>query len=1110
MTWCGIDPQFACHDASIYWRFAMPPFLVDGGGYSRSVTPSKAPSNSSPPPPQRVADAPIRTPRGASADAVERHMQTQKQKLGDAATNSQQKVAAAVRAEQTVATYEKLPPKQRSALRDEIEDARSQAGQARREADHAIQSELDIARESLSPAHFENYVHAMDRDFEANRDEQEFVRGSLARDNSTAKGAAADRTDREVEEARDADQDVKDIANSTALTGQTKQLALREARDAASQEWREANTAIHDELALIRENAPPTNLSQYGVPDPFAAKRNEIVDRLGGGSDLVKRVDAQFSRVQIEAQTKIAVTEIQNAARDGGVAEAARVFTTYTQYASPALKASIESATNHIVDSKAVSAAAEVDKAYQRGGAVEAARVLDEQTANLTAAQNVQTLQIADATVGKIAADLGERLQRDDEPLSIQKERKVYDPFDYNKTEKYYVEDSSNQAEFDAIVGHLSATVERASNDPAKGAAVTDAVADKLTNAMGNKIGRIDESFETSVVNGNGARLGLAVVANLKGDKRGDDILQNIVAGAKTLEGQIEKSTKALVKNNEYYFHVSGELGELAVTDTARQEALEKFKNRQGGAFDSEAFARDYAKLQKQQDALGTTLVDLSVARASGVISDDMGHADDTDKLLKTYANDPAKQQAVLSGEKVQQKVAALLDQAAAGDKGATSFLDQLNETGGNLGSARTLFKGAAEITLANVSLHAMDLASQGDRKGAIKLLREFEDYPFLGISKETLSKGIKAVENYKVPSNATTAEVKAANAKLFSELQLAGFSDQSPASRLFAGVGLGINVLSLGGAAAKIKAGDPDGWARMIVGVGDAAIAGNELAKSYNAGVEKFYEAHPGLSGGVKVLSVSTSVASTVFGWVDFANTLPSGDKVDIALSGIGALGGTLATGAQILGPSGVGALSGPAAATLSSWATGIGIFVTIGVLGKSAYDTYKDLRKFNGEPSQQFLIDLNYSPEAAKILAKQDINGRGPNEGGHTAVPALAAAADLLIEQGVIKDMSEFQGVVNKLAETKDGRNQLEHLVESAYTVPRGDSGEFRKSAGKADEAMRDNDPEFWNDFNNAGDDDYIGSRFPRSVRGLALLMGNMGLVDLPSNFYDEAGKP
>jgi hypothetical protein len=925
--------------------------------------------------------------------------------------------------------------------------------------------------------------------------------------------AAAQRTDREVTQARAADRSLEQVRSSPTLRGPIRRIALDEAQATAHVEWSQARTAIRDELALAKRNALPEHYVQYGIPDSFEAKQNEIIGRLGSGNGVAELVQQQGDAVDLEADTRSAVTLIQDAATRDGLAGAARVLEAQTRYVSPELRASIEAAALPTVDPAAVAAAAQAAAAYEQGGALAGARKLDELTSAMTPAQTAQTLEIADATLGRIVGDLGARAETDDEPRTVRHEETRPDVFGWPQKHITYSEDASNQAEFDAIVGHLSATVERAGNDPQRGDSATDRVAAHVVRAMGKDgIGRFDESFETSVVNGNGARLGLAVARQLgNGDKRADDIVQNIVAGAKTLEDKVEAQAQAMVEHNDYYFHAAGELGALAPDEATRTRALENFAGREDGKnFDRAALERDQAELQRYSDALGITLVELSVARSSGVIADGMDHTDDTDKLLGRYA-DPQAQQRVLSGERVQQKIDGLIDRAAAGHDPSATLLSSLNEAVGTpmqgVGAARLVLKGSAEISLARRNLQALELAKAGDRAGAIALLRDYQGYPFLGISAEDLRAGIRAVEAYDLPANPTTAQVQAENAKLFEKLEAAGFDDQSPAHRLFAGISLGINVLGLGNAAEKIERGDPDGWARMTIGVGDVALAGNDLAKSMSEGFAAFHDRHPVLAGGVKSVSAVTSIGGTVFGWVDFANTLGTGDAVAVGLSGVGAIGSTLATGAQVLGPSGVGVLSGARAAPLGIWATRLSLWATAGLLLKDGYDAYRDTRQYNGQPSQQFLIDLGYSPQAAEILAKQDIHGVGPNEGGLTAAPVLAAAADLLIEQGVIDNRIEFRNIINNLASTEDGRRQLAGLVGDAYPVPRDDAGVPRRSAGSGDEPKRDNDLSFWEDLWNAGGNDYIGSTYARSARGVALQMGHMGLVELPADFYAKA---
>jgi hypothetical protein len=225
------------------------------------------------------------------------------------------------------------------------------------------------------------------------------------------------------------------------------------------------------------------------------------------------------------------------------------------------------------------------------------------------------------------------------------------------------------------------------------------------------------------------------------------------------------------------------------------------------------------------------------------------------------------------------------------------------------------------------------------------------------------------------------------------------------------------------------------------------------------------------------------------------------TGDTADGVIATAGAAGSVITTGASVLGPSGL-AVIGESAAT--SW-TGIGLVVTAGVsiatIGKGLIDNYHETHKFNGEESQRFLRDLDYSPEAAKILAKQDVND------GRTSAQAFGATADLLVEQKVIKDKAEFKDIVNKLAATEEGRKTLEDLVFQAGGIHTNKEGDIPRTDEKADREMQESKG-VGEMIISEGGAVYV-PQFPRSAKGLALLLGFDGVVSIPPGFYD-AVKP
>lgn len=238
--------------------------LIDGGHISRPASPPKSSAPPpSPPPPKRVQDAPVRS-SGASPDAIERSQQAAKKPLVDAATNTQQKVTQAAHANQSLASFDHLPPAQRKQLRGEIETARAEANRANREAKQAIAEELDVARQTLSPAHYEDYVAALEREFEGNVDEQEVVRKALKTDvtsvgekpGDTSLTAIRDKAN-ELKEAESRYAQV--VGHAANLPTRTRYLQIASAKADLDQKRAELQLLVQADLTKAAQEAPQSD-----------------------------------------------------------------------------------------------------------------------------------------------------------------------------------------------------------------------------------------------------------------------------------------------------------------------------------------------------------------------------------------------------------------------------------------------------------------------------------------------------------------------------------------------------------------------------------------------------------------------------------------------------------------------------------------------------------------------------------------------------------------------------------------------------------------------------------------------------------------------------------
>lgn len=157
---------------------------IDGGVHRPTPSTGNQPHTASQAP-RRAVEAPVRSSHAGSADATERAARSNQNRLEAAATRTQQAASNAARAQHQLESLQRLTPQQQRTLQGEVNDARAQVQSAKREVHQAVQQEIEVARELLSPAHFENYINAIERDFDAQPDEQDIVRAALARIAST-------------------------------------------------------------------------------------------------------------------------------------------------------------------------------------------------------------------------------------------------------------------------------------------------------------------------------------------------------------------------------------------------------------------------------------------------------------------------------------------------------------------------------------------------------------------------------------------------------------------------------------------------------------------------------------------------------------------------------------------------------------------------------------------------------------------------------------------------------------------------------------------------------------------------------------------------------------
>jgi hypothetical protein len=332
--------------------------LIDGGGLGRRSPPASPPKPPPPPPPKRVTEAPVPSSQGTGSTVPHTAAQ-QREPLAAAAQNTQQKVTIAAQANNNVAQLESLPPQTRHQLQGEISSARSEASRTKAEARKAIQDELAVAKQLLSPAYYEDYSNAMDRDFSGNADEAAIVRDAkeTATTPATEKSTAADASLAEIE---------------------SKQAEVKQAE------------TRYNETARSVENLP-THIRDLVLQPLYAAretKRTELADLIEADLNVAAKLPPRYPY-----DDRLASRAAQISGLDPGNAR---------------LEALVAATQQHVADTRATDAAvASVENTYNTEGAVAAAEELNAQTAWMTPSQAAMLIERLDGTIDKIGVDLG-------------------------------------------------------------------------------------------------------------------------------------------------------------------------------------------------------------------------------------------------------------------------------------------------------------------------------------------------------------------------------------------------------------------------------------------------------------------------------------------------------------------------------------------------------------------------------------------------------------------------------------------------------------------------------------------------------------------------------
>jgi hypothetical protein len=342
--------------------------LIDGGGSGRNVStssPRAAARTPPPPPPKRVTEAPVGPTSGSVRNAPGSSAPQNRERLAESAQNTQQKVSTAAIANNNIAQLEQLPFQQRRLLQGEIHTARGDANRASADARVAIREELDVAKEILSPAYYEDYASALDRDFAGDTNEALIVRDAIENRDVTTVGA-------------------KQPADPALAEIEAKQEELQHAE------------ARYSETARSLENAP-AHIRDLALPplrENIETKRAEL---------------AQL----IEADLTNAAQQLARYPNDDRLASRALQIGNISS--NPKFDELVTTVQQQVADTRATDAAVEsVENTYATEGAVAASEEIAAQTAWMTPSQAAMFVERVDGTIDRIALDIGKSTDQDD------------------------------------------------------------------------------------------------------------------------------------------------------------------------------------------------------------------------------------------------------------------------------------------------------------------------------------------------------------------------------------------------------------------------------------------------------------------------------------------------------------------------------------------------------------------------------------------------------------------------------------------------------------------------------------------------------------------------
>ncbi len=256
--------------------------MIDGGAHNRPkvVNPLGRDTRSA----DRAERDAATPPRAAQAPGATAPLRA-------AASETDRRVATATTARRQADALQALPLARRPAMRGELEQARSEASQAEAAATRAASEELRIAKQVLTPAHFERYESDL-----ASAQPSESVAKAMQQSEQPAP-SAPDPLQTALDKANRAQANYERLSAAGAPSDSYNTHVIEPAHQQAEEAWKEVDALVSQDLqrTLVASQTPysrspsvQTRADTLAAKAPDNARFSQIVDdaaaRASGGA----------------------------------------------------------------------------------------------------------------------------------------------------------------------------------------------------------------------------------------------------------------------------------------------------------------------------------------------------------------------------------------------------------------------------------------------------------------------------------------------------------------------------------------------------------------------------------------------------------------------------------------------------------------------------------------------------------------------------------------------------------------------------------------------------------------------------------------------------------